>query len=84
MALDQSRLWRFATCSYKPVAGGLLPSLTLLAAAHRHYDTKMSPLILTFPESHIGELLFFVEKQIFYRNFISAKYWTKPLRGSVA
>ncbi len=33
-ALNQSRLRRFATCSCKPVAGGLLPSLTQLAAAH--------------------------------------------------
>jgi len=31
---NQSRLRRFATCSCKPVAGGLLPSLTQLAAAH--------------------------------------------------
>ena len=36
IALDQSRLWQFATCSCKPVAEGLLPSLTPLAAVHRH------------------------------------------------
>jgi hypothetical protein len=34
-ALNQSRLWWFATCSCKPIAGGLLPSLTPLL---RHTD----------------------------------------------
>ncbi|MFH1716534.1 MAG: hypothetical protein ABIF19_04220 [Planctomycetota bacterium] len=46
MALDHSRLRRFATCSCKPVAGGLLPSLTPLAAAHGHRVSKMSPHVL--------------------------------------
>ncbi len=34
-ALNQSRLWWLATCSCKPIAGGLLPSLTPLL---RHTD----------------------------------------------
>ena len=47
LALYQSRSWWFAICSCKPIAGGLLPSLTPLAAAHCHtllFDTDIENL----------------------------------------
>ncbi|MGB2863521.1 MAG: hypothetical protein WBC05_09380, partial [Sedimentisphaerales bacterium] len=50
-ALNQSRLRWFATCSCKPVAGGLLPSLTLLAAAHWHYVSILTSQMLILPKS---------------------------------
>jgi len=54
MALDQSRLWRFATCSCKPVAGGLLPSLTPLTAAHRHNVTWRSQCFSAHEKDHFS------------------------------
>ncbi|MHC4205421.1 MAG: hypothetical protein ACYSTT_12285, partial [Planctomycetota bacterium] len=58
-ALNQSRLRWFATCSCKPVAGGLLPSLMQLAAAHGHPVSKMTPQTLIFPVPGRDGHLFF-------------------------